>query len=214
MAKKSASVRAEEVAQKLVRVVTSYFSAWHKSKGQQSFDTEARAAIEQRLKGDKDIQILSYSPTALVFGIEGNTTHQWTLRVRKTRKGVEADLDSARRPKACEPPPTPRKVIRNQWLSLEPAERFTHWTLSELKTLNESISRVGILTSLRKQALYHRVTVDERKLELLSIRWNREYRSNLDACKTHEDHVALAAACCDAVQPTNARFLQEPELKD
>lgn len=212
MAKKSANARAEEVSQKLVRLITRFYSAWRKSKVAKT--DEALEAIKARLKDDKDIQILSYEPHELTFGIEWNATHYWTLRVRNTRKGVEADLDSARRPKACEPPPTPRKVIRNQWLSLAPAERFTHWTLSELRTLNESISRVGILTSLRKQALYHRVTVDDRKLELLSIRWNREYRSNLDACKTHEDHVALAAAFSDAVQPTNGRFLQEPELKD
>ena len=210
MATTSLNRRAEEVSEKLARLLTNLFTAARK-KQHPALLYEARAKILPKLA--PDVQLYSVNYNSIEFGLTEADTHYWRMTARIYRKAVEIDLSKERRAKACaESRALPRSSERRMLQHLPPAERFAHWSIAELRTYCESVTRPGILAAISKQAVYHKLSAESSQLEVLSIRWNREYRTKLAECASHEDYLTLATAVVTALQHDNARLVDEPEL--
>ena len=210
MATTSLNRRAEEVSEKLARLLTNLFTAARKKQDPDLLEV-AKAKILPKLA--PDVQLLAVTYNSIEFGLTEADSHFWRMTARIYRKAVEIDLSKERRPKtSTTPAPLPRSSERRLLQHLPPAERFAQWSIAELRTYCGSITRPGILAAISKQAVYHKLSAEASQLELLAIRWNREYHTKLDECASYEDYLTLAINVVTALQPDNARLVDEPEL--
>ena len=210
MATTSLNRRAEEVSEKLARLLTNLFTEARKKQDPDLLEV-AKAKILPKLA--PDVQLLAVTYNSIEFGLTEADSHFWRMTARIYRKAVEIDLSKERRPKtSTTPAPLPRSSERRLLQHLPPAERFAQWSIDELRTYCGSITRPGILAAISKQAVYHNLSAETSQLDMLAIRWNREYRTKLDECASYEDYLTLAITVVTALQPDNARLVDEPEL--